>query len=128
MILLDTHVWVFYYSQQYKRLSKKAIETLSREPTLVISPISGWELAQLGLKKRIDLKMDVGHWIDLTLKDPRLELLDMSMDILVSSVCLEAKHKDPVDRILATTAIFNNIPLITADKKLHQFPKLKTIW
>ncbi len=128
MILLDTHVWVFYYTKQYKRLSKTALNILNSEASFAISPISGWELAQLIQKKRIELETDIVRWISLTRKDPRLELLELSLEVLIKSVFLKDGHRDPADRILAATAIHYNIPLITADKKLRKFSKLKTIW
>ena len=128
MVLLDTHVWIYYYTNQLNQLSKTALSVLDQDSELLISPISGWELAQLVKKKRLGLNTEVMHWIYLTQKDTRLSVLDLSLEILVESVLLKELHKDPADRILASTSIIHNIPLVTADKKLQQFSKLKTIW
>ncbi|KAA3610457.1 MAG: PIN domain-containing protein [Calditrichaeota bacterium] len=128
MLLLDTHVWVFYYTKQFQHLSKPALDAINNEKSLAISPISGWELAQLVKKKRVKLEIDIIRWISLTRKDQRLLLLDLSLDILVQSVQFDDLHKDPADRIIAATSIVNSIPLITADKKLLQYSKLDTIW
>ena len=37
-------------------------------------------------------------------------------------------HKDPADRIIAATAIHHRAPLITADRKLRELPRLSTVW
>lgn len=37
-------------------------------------------------------------------------------------------HKDPADRLIASTAIINNSPLITADSKLQDINQLSIIW
>ena len=37
-------------------------------------------------------------------------------------------HKDPADRLIASTAIVNNAPLISADTKLQNIDALSIIW
>ena len=40
----------------------------------------------------------------------------------------EAFHADPADRILTATARLRNCALLTADKKLLDYPHVTTLW
>lgn len=37
-------------------------------------------------------------------------------------------HADPADRLIAVTALYHQIPLITADEKLRTTPGVVSIW
>lgn len=62
------------------------------------------------------------------IKALRLEVLPITPDIAALSLSEPFNHKDPADRLIATTAIVHRAHLITADEKLRALPQLKTIW
>lgn len=128
MILLDTHIWIYLVSGQLEKLSEKASKEINKSQNLALCAISCWEAALLVKKKRLKLNMDTEIWIINALNYPNLSVFDLTPDILVKSVMLEKLHPDPADRMIATTCLLNSLPLITADKKLHQWGKIKTIW
>ena len=37
-------------------------------------------------------------------------------------------HKDPADRLIASTAMINKVPLISSDSKLQNIESLEIIW
>jgi PIN domain nuclease of toxin-antitoxin system len=57
-----------------------------------------------------------------------LKVLPITPEIAVISQSELFSHKDPADRIIAATAIYYKIPLITADKKLAAIETLDVIW
>lgn len=50
MVILDTHIWIWYVTESSK-LSKKAIEHINKANVCGVSAISCWEVAMLVEKK-----------------------------------------------------------------------------
>ncbi len=128
MILLDTHVWIYLVSGQRGKISKKALSEIKKSQSLALCAISCWETALLVKKKRLVLSMEIDVWLKNALNYPNLDVFDLTPEILVKSVMLEKLHPDPADRMIATICLLNSIPLITADRKLHHWGEIKTIW
>ena len=65
MIVLDTHVWVWFTSnpELLSKAAKKAINVSMEQKAIFISSISAWEVALLAAKKRLKLTIDVTDWI-----------------------------------------------------------------
>ena len=131
MILLDTHAW-FWWLTSSEKISPKArhaIEEAEENDGLGVSVMSCWELAMLAAKKRLMFSVDVGKWIDDSLKIPSLRLVDLTPEISVLSTRLPGRpHGDPVDRILMATAIHLKMPLVSRDRKIGQYKLVETIW
>ena len=131
MIVLDTHTWIWFISKP-EVLSKRATKTVSaavKEKSVLISSISAWEVALLVLKKRLKLSLDVTDWIAKSENLPFIQFVSVSNSIAIKSVNLpKPLHPDPVDRIIIATSLSAGAPLITKDKKLLDYPHVKTIW
>lgn len=131
MILLDTHVWVWFVSNP-ELLSKKAaalIERAVNENGVYISCISTWEVALLVSKKRLVLTLEADEWIAKSETIPFITFIPVDNHIAVKSVSLPGPlHDDPADRIITATSLSSGFPLITKDKRLHDYPHVKTIW
>ncbi len=129
MILLDTHVWIWWINKS-KDLSKLSNRTilLEQEPNLGISIISCWEVAKLVERKRLQLTLSAEQWIYKALNDPRIRLLDLSPRITIESTQLPGSfHRDPADQLIVATARVLEIPLITADQKILDYPHVDTL-
>ena len=50
------------------------------------------------------------------------------IDVINSTLLPDNFHKDPADRILVAIARRYDIPLITCDAKILNYPYVKTIW
>jgi PIN domain nuclease of toxin-antitoxin system len=90
--------------------------------------ISCWEIAMLSEKRRIVFNMDVSAWIDLALRHPKITLLPFEPQTAVLAARLENFHGDPADRFLAATCLIYNIPLVTRDRLIHNWQRIRTIW
>ncbi|MFW6730602.1 MAG: type II toxin-antitoxin system VapC family toxin [Synechococcus sp.] len=130
MILLDTHVLVWWVNGDHQRLSDTARKVLeSREQTTLVSAISCWEVAMLVQRGRLGLSMDVEHWVSLLQSVPQLRLLPLSPSVAVAATRLpDPFHPDPADRFLVAQARELNIPLVTADSKIRAYPHLHSLW
>lgn len=105
MILLDTHVWVWWVHGD-ERLGGRALSVLGEHEStgLGVSVISCWEVAKLVEVGRLGLPMAVDEWLDRALAYPGVMLLDLSVPIVVESTRLRGFHRDPADQMLVATS------------------------
>lgn len=126
-ILLDTHVFLWMISAPEK-LSRTAKQLLkSEENEIYLSTVSGWEIAikfQIG-KLRLPDKPDV--YIPQQMKENSLEILPIEMSHAVNIYNLPDIHKDPFDRLLISQGQIENLPILTDDEKIKEYPVI-TIW
>jgi len=129
MILLDTHVWVWWVHGD-ARLSRAQASAIAEAETdeIGVSIISCWEVAKLVEYGRLDLDDEVGHWITLALSYPGVSLLPLTPDIVVESTRLPGEfHRDPADQMIIATARRHQIPLVTSDEKLIRYAHVRTL-
>ena len=131
MILLDTHVWLWWISDPEK-LPEQAFRSINKAKTennIVISTISTWEIALLVEKGRLELSIDVRDWVRKTEGLSFVRFASIDNTISLRSVSLPGIfHADPADRIITATAITMGIPLITKDEKIRNYLHAHTIW
>lgn len=131
MILLDTHVWIWFLSNPEKLSSeaKKAVETGIEKESVFISSISIWEIAVLHTKDRLQLSIDLEKWISQSEKLPFLQFVPVNNAIALQSVLLpDPLHNDPADRIIIATALSEGVALVTKDEKIIAYSLIETIW
>jgi PIN domain nuclease of toxin-antitoxin system len=129
LIVLDTHVWVWWVGQDSRLASahQQAIQAAQRTG-IGVSIISCWEVAMLVSGGRLSLAGAVLPWIEQALRYPGVRLLDLTPPIVVDSTELPAGfHKDPADRMLVATARALDCPLITADEKILAYPHVRSV-
>lgn len=128
MILLDTHVFVWWAAQRGK-LSKKALRVLTTDQQPRLSDISLWEIAMLVSRGRLKFDRDVDVWLETALEETRIEIVAIDSAIAYRSTRIGAQfHGDPADQLIAATAIERRIALVTADENLRHSSAVTTIW
>ncbi len=124
MILLDTHVWVWWVHGD-ARLSEplRAYIEVNEAAGLGISIISCWEVAKLVELKRLVLPKPVEDWMGQALAYPGIQLLSLTPRIVVESTSLPGGfHRDPADQLIVATARVYNCPLVTLDAQIMAYP------
>lgn len=124
MKLLDTHAWIWLYSNP-ERLSPTALAATNND-ILCVSIISCWETAMLVQKKRLSFTLDVEQWIDLALQF--VVLLPITPSIAVSSARLLNFHGDPADRLIVATCLEHSMSLISKDDRIRSSNLIQVIW
>jgi PIN domain nuclease of toxin-antitoxin system len=130
MIVLDTHIWIWWVNEsaELSPIKEQILSSLQPEG-LGVSVISCWEIAKLVEKGRLALAMPVGQWIDQALACPGICLLPLDPKIAVASTQLPAPfHNDPADQIITATARELNCPLATDDGKILAYAHVKLAW
>lgn len=127
MILLDTHAWVWWASDD-ARLDTPSRARLADESDIAISIISCWEVAKAVERKGITLDDDVERWIEAALSEPRIVLLPLTPRIVVESTRLPPTfHRDPADQMIVATARVLDLPLMTADRRIREYQHVQTL-
>lgn len=129
MIVLDTHVWLFWVNDDRELISKKALTAINRAESLGVSLISCWEIAMLVAKRRLAFNMDVQDWVNQASKYPGIRLIGLDAEVAVLSTRLPGNfHGDPADRMIVATCMKHNVPLISKDKMIRSWGQIKVIW
>ncbi|MPZ88978.1 MAG: PIN domain-containing protein [Nitriliruptorales bacterium] len=112
---LDTHVLVWLFGQQRRRIPASAQGLMEREP-LAISPMVHLELAYLYEVSKVSVPADevLGALI------PVLELTvsRAPFPAVVARAAGMTWSRDPFDRLIAAQALTDGAALLTADKTL----------
>ena len=125
MLLLDTHVWLWYVQSAPEILASPAlalIEKASIDGQLALSTISVWEVAMLHAKRRIRIKSEFDMWFAAALQRSAVQLFPLSADDAIESTRLPGGfHNDPADRMIVAAARNRNIMLVTRDEKILEY-------
>lgn len=139
MILLDTHVLIWWASGDLQRLSPQARAAIEVEieraaqsgqaPGLLVSAISCWEVAMLVERGRLALRLEVERWLAVVASIPAVRLLPLEPAVAVAATRLpEPFHADPADRFLVAQARELAVPLLSADRKIRDYPHGQSLW
>lgn len=132
MILLDTHTWVWWVSDpgELSAAARAALDdAAARGGPVYLSAISTWEVAMLVAKGRLELTLDVEDWIAHSEAVDLIEFVPVTNHIALRSVALpDGAPADPADRLIVATARYLGIPLVTRDRRLHDYAHVNTVW
>ena len=123
MILLDTHIWIWWVDNP-KHLTDQQVSIIqeNEEKGLLLSRISVWEVAKLVEKGRLRFSVPIAQWITLATQYPGIQLVELTNEIIVESTQLPGDfHKDPADQLIVATSRVEKIPLLTADDKIINY-------
>jgi PIN domain nuclease of toxin-antitoxin system len=128
MIILDTHIWVWWVHADGRLASLQAEIIQANETDVIgISAISLWEVAKLVQYNRLELPCPLQDWFDAAISYPGVRLIQLTPGIAIESTQLPGEfHRDPVDQIIVATARLYDCTLITSDTKILNYPYVKT--
>jgi PIN domain nuclease of toxin-antitoxin system len=124
MIILDTHIWIWWVHDDATLPTDYRTFIQNHESIgLGISAISCWEVAKLVERGRLTLPLPAQDWMNAALAYPAVQLLPLSPEISVESTQLPgAFHRDLADQIIVATARTYACPLITMDGSIRAYP------
>lgn len=132
MILLDTHVlvwWVNGEKQKFSRKARQALEQHGKRNELLVSSISFFEITTLERRGRLRFKIPAGEWLANVRRLPEYCLEPLTDDVAERAGQFgDSFLRDPADRLIAATALVHAVPLVTYDEKLRETEFLPTIW
>ena len=127
MIVLDTHVWVWWVNGD-DRLTETQRAAVEQADDLGVSAISCWEVAKLVELGRLAFDRPVLDWLRAALAYPGVRLLPLSPEVAVGSTTLPgAFHRDPADQIIVATARAHGCRVVTSDRKVLAYAHVETV-
>lgn len=128
MLLLDTHIliWLDQGSDLLGSRARRQIEDAYRREEVAIATISFWEVGMLLAHERLVFDGDLAEW-RVTLLNSGFQELAADGVVSLEAAGLNNFTGDPVDRIIAATAIRNDARLMTADDRLLGRRGLRTL-
>ena len=130
MILLDTHVAIWLLAAP-DRLSDGARNAIRQAriagEKIACSPVSLYEIVYSARRKRLHL--NVATEVFIAALQTKIELVPLTARIAVCAAELpDSFHGDPMDRIIAATAIVEDCTLITCDDRIRKSRACKVLW
>lgn len=124
MIVLDTHIWLWWINQDRVSLKTGWHEAIQGAERIGVSAISCFEVAWLEKHGRIELPCPRGVWFEKALGGSGVELLPVTPHIAGLAVDLAEHHRDPQDRIIIATTLVHAAKLLSADGKFALYEEL----
>lgn len=129
MIVLDTHIWVWWVHANEQLTASQAESIQANERDVIgVSVISVWEVAKLVQYARLELPCPLHEWFGEALGYPGIRLVELTPEIAIESTRLPGEfHRDPADQIIVATARLYGCPLVTSDSRIQKYPHVKTV-
>jgi PIN domain nuclease of toxin-antitoxin system len=130
VILLDTHA-ALWLELAPEKLSRKArARLLDAENTgepMSISCVTLWEIAYKNAQNRLEFFVPCEQFLSELEKDFIVLPVDRKVALYAAGLN-DPFPRDPMDRLIAGTALANNLTLISADEKILSAKVCKTLW
>lgn len=130
MIILDTHVWLWWLHDPKKlsRRASNAIKNAEADASIRVSAISVWEVAVKTALGKLSLPLDIHRWYEMASAYPAITIEPLfPLDAIDSTVLPGHFHQDPADRIIVAMARRYDAPLATVDQKILDYEHVETI-
>ncbi len=124
MLILDTHIWHWWFNQIPGKLPNSIIEMIETTDDVAVSAISYFEMAWLVRHGRIDLSIPFSDWILLNSAQQCVRVIPVDQQIATAAVDLPEHHKDPMDRIIIATTLIHNAKILSFDSAFKDYEDL----
>lgn len=128
MLLLDTHA-VIWLATDLSQLTEKAKSAIRYHATeLHISAVTALEISLLIQRGKLDWGKNAHARFRQAVGHHRLTEIPVDSEVAWLSAQLPPIHRDPFDRILIATAQKHKMTILTKDRTIPTYPKVKVVW
>jgi PIN domain nuclease of toxin-antitoxin system len=119
-VILDT-CGLLWLSSGGKKLSRKALEAIDNASLVLVSAISAWEISLKAEQGSLILPLAFDSWFEKVVSHHNVTVAPLDVEILVAANRLPWHHHDPADRFIIATALRENAPVVTGDKRFELY-------
>ena len=124
MYLLDTNALIIlmYGEVTDAKLSEEAMKVLAETDELYLSVVSLWEIAIKIKIGKINIKNSIQNIVSKC-EEENIKILPIKVEYMDETLRLpfNENHKDPFDRMILSTAISEDLTLISTDSKMKNY-------
>ncbi|MBL7076105.1 MAG: type II toxin-antitoxin system VapC family toxin [Kiritimatiellae bacterium] len=127
-VLLDTCAIVWCVSDP-DRLSEAVRDVVTAaDSSVFVSAISCAEIACLAEKGRIEMVPHWRTWFDNAIAENGWSVLDIDLETVQEAFSLPGDfHRDPADRFIVAAARLHRMSIVTADRKILDYPHVHSL-
>ncbi|MDR3544234.1 MAG: type II toxin-antitoxin system VapC family toxin [Candidatus Limnocylindrales bacterium] len=127
-VLLDTHAFLWWTSEDGRRLSDRARALLIDPSTdALVSVASAWEIAIKAATGRLEIDGEPEAWVPERITRYGFSPLPVELAHALRAGRLPLIHRDPFDRLLVAQAQVEGIPIVTSDPSIARYA-VEVIW
>ena len=122
-VLLDTHFWVWWLTPRSPLSAREraALDEAAGRRELAISAVSLWEVQMLHAKRKLELPLAFGDWLEQAADERMLTVLPLDVPVILALDALPRSfHGDPADRLIVATARARALPIATRDAQIRK--------
>ena len=124
--LLDTHA-IIWYAEDSLELPKKIKDIIDNtENEIYISSTSLWEIALKVSLGKLDLELPLDEFL-MNIRSRDFIFLQIEDEYLNRLLGLSFIHKDPFDRLIISSALSEDLTIITIDENIKKYD-VSYIW
>jgi len=128
MLLLDTHTFIWLCMRR-DLLPATLIQLMDSEAEgLFVSAITATEIGLLVNRGRVAIPCSCEEFMYDNLSCFGVHEVPIDVRIALASTQLPPIHRDPFDRIIIATAQAHNMTILTKDRTIPTYPKVKAVW
>lgn len=126
-ILLDTHVFLWIITNDNRLTEAAKSMFVDKDNEVYLSLASIWEIAIKVSLGKLTLNSTVEVFINKHVKGNNIKILNIERHHIFAVATLPFYHRDPFDRLLCCQSSLEQIPIVSADKKLDSYPIIR-LW
>jgi PIN domain nuclease of toxin-antitoxin system len=123
-LLLDTHVLLWWLADDRKLAQNGRAIIASPDNELFVSSASLWEISIKAALGRLEIELDD---LEDAIARSGFRSLPIGFRHALTAGRLPAVHRDPFDRMLVAQAIVQQMPIVSSDHSLDDYPVTR-IW
>ena len=120
-LLLDTHIFLWLPTEP-ERLGEHLSVVEDPHTELLLSAVSSWEIAIKHALARLPLPEPPQRYVPSLIRTIGAVALPIEHSHALAVAALELLHHDPFDRLLVAQARLLDVPILTADAAVAQYP------
>lgn len=129
--VLDTAPLLAFLGTGSRSLGRNASRAIEKArigaARLVVPTVCLYEVTQLQERGRIALGMPFDRWCDAVERSPGLVVVALERAHVSEAQGLPTL-RDPFDRLIVGTALALGLPLVTADARVTESRRVRTLW